>query len=230
MTDFDGLDITYKWSARRRSIGLTITAEGRLVVAAPRGTSAAAISRALAAHRAWIERKTAERRQAWDKLAGNQVFFQGRPFRLKIEPGTETTLELRASELRLRLAGGNSDPWPALLAWYRREAESAIGARVKFFAARMGLRFSQIELCDWKRRWGECHPHNGLLRFNWRLIMLPPEILDYVVVHELAHLQVPGHPSRFWRRVEKVLPDWAGRRQWLNRDGTPFLLWRLGMK
>jgi hypothetical protein len=89
----------------------------------------------------------------------------------------------------------------------------------------MGLEARTPELRDWKRRWGECQV-DGKLRFNWRLILLPPEIIDYVVAHELAHLQVPGHNPRFWREVEAVMPDWAPRRRWLNRYGAPFLLWR----
>ncbi len=82
-----------------------------------------------------------------------------------------------------------------------------------------------MELKEWKRRWGECHP-DGALKFNWRLIMLPAEIIDYVVVHELAHLKVPDHSPRFWSVVAKVLPDYDSRRAWMNRSGTPFLLWR----
>ena len=82
-----------------------------------------------------------------------------------------------------------------------------------------------MELKDWKRRWGECHP-DGTLKFNWRLIMLPPEVIDYVVVHELAHLKVPGHNPRFWGQVATLLPDYASRRRWLNRAGAPFLRWQ----
>ena len=67
------------------------------------------------------------------------------------------------------------------------------------FAAFMGLTPGPVELKEWKRRWGECHP-DGTLKFNWRLIMCPPEVIDYVVVHELAHLKVPGHNPRFWGR------------------------------
>ena len=82
-----------------------------------------------------------------------------------------------------------------------------------------------MELKGWKRRWGECHP-DGTLKFNWRLILCPPVVIDYVVVHELAHLKVAGHNPRFWGQVAKVLPDYAARRRWLNREGAPFLLWR----
>jgi predicted metal-dependent hydrolase len=99
-----------------------------------------------------------------------------------------------------------------------------VAARVGLFAQAMGLKAGPIQVRDWKGRWGECHLEKGL-RFNWRLILLPPEVLDYVVVHELAHLKVPGHPREFWHQVAKVLPDWALRRRWLNREGAPFLVW-----
>jgi predicted metal-dependent hydrolase len=89
----------------------------------------------------------------------------------------------------------------------------------------MELAVPPLEVRDWRRRWGECHP-DRTLRFNWRLVLLPPEILDYVVVHELAHLIVPGHPPPFWQEVGKYLPDYAPRRRWLKQYGGPFLLWR----
>ena len=73
---------------------------------------------------------------------------------------------------------------------------------------------------------GRMPPGPAHLRFNWRLIMLPPEIIDYVVVHELAHLLAPGHNPRFWGVVAAILPDYQARRRWLNRYGSPFLLWQ----
>ncbi len=84
----------------------------------------------------------------------------------------------------------------------------------------MGLAVPSLELRNWRRRWGECHLQ-GHLRFNWRLVLLSPDILDYLVVHELAHFIVPGHPPRFWREVEKYLGDFAARRRWLRVYGPP---------
>jgi len=89
----------------------------------------------------------------------------------------------------------------------------------------MGLAPPPLEVRNWRRRWGECHP-DGRLRFNWRLVLLPPESLDYLVVHELAHRLVPGHPPRFWQTVAKYLPDYAARSRWLRLYGAPFLLWK----
>ena len=104
--------------------------------------------------------------------------------------------------------GNGAELWSRLVAWYAERAFGLLQDRVRHFAAAMGLTPGPVELKEWKRRWGECHP-DGTLKFNWRLIMCPPEVIDYVVVHELAHLKVPGHNPRFWGVVEKVLPDYA---------------------
>ncbi len=78
---------------------------------------------------------------------------------------------------------------------------------------------------DQRSRWGSAS-RRGCVSFSWRLIHAPPEVLDYVVVHELAHLLAPGHNPRFWRVVAAILPDHKARRRWLNQYGTPFLLWQ----
>jgi predicted metal-dependent hydrolase len=80
-----------------------------------------------------------------------------------------------------------------------------------------------IRLSNAKTRWGTCHP-DGRVHLNWRLIQMPPALIDYVVVHELAHLHEPNHSQRFWRRVAAVLPDYAQRRLALRRDGHRYLL------
>jgi predicted metal-dependent hydrolase len=221
---FDDLDIEYRLSPRRKSIGLMVTNEGRVVVSLPRGTSKESLAQALTKHRAWIEAKVAERQAAWSRLKEGEAYFLGQPFRLTVLRGATETVTLNGQEIRVPLPEG-ADLWPRLVAWYVKRAFTRLQARVAHFAASMGLSPGPVALKEWKRRWGECHP-DGTLKFNWRLIMCPPEVIDYVVVHELAHLKVPGHNPRFWGQVAKVLPDYAPRRRWLNRTGAPFLLWR----
>lgn len=223
MTNLEDLDIEYKYSSRRRSIGLLVTAEGKLVVAAPWGTPAAEIARAVARHRDWLERKVAERQEAWARLKEGTAYFLGRPYRLTASKnGLEVTL--KGKEMQVRQESGAS-LWPTLRAWLARQADAYINARLAFFAPQLRVKVRPGEMREWRRRWGECHP-DGHLRFNWRLIMLPPEIIDYVVVHELAHLLAPGHNPRFWGVVAAILPDHKARRQWLNRYGTPYLVWQ----
>ena len=202
---------------------MMVTAQGKLVVTSPRGTPPAQISQALARHHNWIVQKAAERREAWSRLREGMVYYLGRPYPLAAagrqrQPGAPPGEEIR--ELPDLPAGGG----PALRDWLNRRAAADIQGRLARYAPALGVKARPLELAQWKRRWGECHP-DGRLRFNWRLIMLPPEIIDYVVVHELAHLRVPGHNPRFWGQVAAILPDYRERRQWLNRYGAPFLGW-----
>jgi len=212
-------------SPRRRSVGLTVTDTGELLVHAPKNLSLKEIQGIIARHLAWIEKKQAERQAAWARLALGKVYFRGQPLALEPANHGPAGVRLTAGAVHLNLTPTVRDPWPLLLDWYHRQAAALLTARVQLFAARMGLKPPPLTLRDWRRRWGECHPE-GHLRFNWRLVLLPPEILDYLVVHELAHLIVPGHPRRFWQEVGKYLADYAQRRRWLKLYGSPFLTWK----
>lgn len=107
---------------------------------------------------------------------------------------------------------------PALEAGYRKQAAEALRRRTAYFAARMGVTYGRITIRAQKTRWGSCSSR-GNLNFNWKLIKMPAEILDYVVVHELAHRKYMDHSPRFWAEVEQVLPDYRARRQWLKEYG-----------
>jgi predicted metal-dependent hydrolase len=221
---FEDLDIEYRLSRRRKSIGLMVTAEGKVVVTLPRGTTQESLAQALTKHRAWIEAKVAERQAAWGRLKEGEAYFLGQPFRLSAVRGAQGAVSLNGNEIRVPLHD-HADLWFRLQLWYREQALRLLQERVSHFGAHMGLEPGPVALKEWKRRWGECHP-DGTLKFNWRLVLCPPAVIDYVVVHELAHLKVAGHNPRFWGQVAKVLPDYAARRRWLNRAGAPFLLWR----
>jgi predicted metal-dependent hydrolase len=223
MINLEDLEIEYRFSPRRKSIGLMVTAEGKLVITAPQGTPGSKISQAIAHHRGWIEQKASERQAAWARLEEGTVFFLGRPYRLSPAQNGRDPVVLKDGEIRVR-PGANGSLWPPLRTLLIRRAEALINERLAHYAPPMGLKTRPGEMREWRRRWGECHP-DGHLRFNWRLIMLPPSIIDYVVVHELAHLLAPGHNPRFWGVVAAILPDYKARRQWLNQYGSPFLLW-----
>jgi predicted metal-dependent hydrolase len=220
-----GLPFHLKVSLRRRSVGLTVTDTGELLVHAPKSLSLAAIREVIDRNLAWIEKKQAERREAMARLETGKVYYRGQALTLERLNSGPAGVRLTEGVLVLSLEKVSTDPWPRLLDWYHGEAEILLTSRVRHFAPRMGLAPPPLELRNWRRRWGECHL-DGRLRFNWRLVLLPPESLDYLVVHELAHLLVPGHPPRFWEAVGKYLPDFAARRRWLRVYGTPFLTWK----
>ncbi len=101
---------------------------------------------------------------------------------------------------------------------HRTAAGRVLRERAEYFARQMGVSFERISIRDQKTRWGSCSTR-GNLNFNWRLILAPLEILDYVVVHELAHRKEMNHSERFWRLVAQVLPDYQERKQWLKENG-----------
>ncbi len=104
-----------------------------------------------------------------------------------------------------------------LEAWFRRQARRAVTERVALRAAEMRIDFSAIAIRDQGTRWGSAS-RRGTLSFNWRLVMAPPDILDYVVVHELAHVRVAGHSATFWRLVDRHCPDSRAARRWLREQ------------
>ena len=107
---------------------------------------------------------------------------------------------------------------PALEQAYRRQAKARLEERAAYFASRMGVSYQKISVRAAKTRWGSCSA-KGNLNFHWKLILMPPQVLDYVVVHELAHRKEMNHSPAFWAEVEKILPDYRERRKWLKTYG-----------
>ena len=113
------------------------------------------------------------------------------------------------------LAVGGADPAGAISRWYRREARWLLEEAVAREAARLGLSYARIAVRDQRTRWGSCSTR-GTLSFNWRLVLAPPEILDYVVVHELLHLREPNHSPAFWGLLDQHRPGWRAQAEWLR--------------
>lgn len=107
---------------------------------------------------------------------------------------------------------------------YRKLAGQVLARKVEYYARQMQVTFGRITVRDQKTRWGSCSA-KGNLNFNWRLVLAPEEVLDYVVVHELAHRKEMNHSQRFWSQVENVMPDYRSRRLWLKENGD-FLMSR----
>lgn len=108
--------------------------------------------------------------------------------------------------------------------WFKSRAQSVIEERVAFHAERMGEALPQVRIRSPKRLWGSCHPIKRVVHFNWKLVMAPLEVLDYVVIHELSHLKVADHSKRYWSIVEKFSPDHGAHKQWLRLNMFRFEL------
>ena len=140
--------------------------------------------------------------------------YLGETLRLVPEPG-RARVHRRGDEL-LVPAG---DPREALERWYRRQARAEIAPRLDAATARAGTTYTGLTIRAQKTRWASCSS-TGAMSFNWRLLLAPPEILDYVVEHEVAHIEVMDHSPRFWRLLASRSPGWRAHSAWLRRYGS----------
>ncbi|MGH2713885.1 MAG: M48 family metallopeptidase, partial [Thermoleophilaceae bacterium] len=131
----------------------------------------------------------------------------------------------RGDELRAALPAGAEQLLPAdgalrgaLERWYRRRARIEVAPRLDAACARAGTSYTRLQIRGQRTRWASCSS-TGAMSFNWRLLLAPPEILEYVVEHEVAHLELLDHSPRFWRLLASRRPDWREREAWLRRHG-----------
>ena len=178
---------------------------------------------------AWIARHVARAAMERARLEARPPLGEGRGLdlvgvahELEIQLGTDRRRsrveheDVPAPVVRVRLAPSDPRPVAVLLeAWLRAEARTTIARRVAARAPQLGVAPVGVTIRDQRTRWGSAS-RAGRLSFSWRLILAPPAVLDYVVVHELAHLAVFGHSPRFWALVRSVVPEADRARRWLR--------------
>jgi predicted metal-dependent hydrolase len=220
---------------RRRTISLSLDDDGTVRVAAPLRATQADIDAVLRSREAWLrthlERHAARLPARYDD--GGAIVFRGEAVTIRVfasdAPRSKPRVMLRpaASELDVTLPAPNGAvPAPAhvhaaILRWCVDEAASVIPRSVARWQSAMAVVPRGVLIRNQKRRWGSCAP-DGTLRFNWRLILARPEILEYVVVHELAHLRHRNHSPAFWAEVGRYMPDVRELRREL-REAAPSL-------
>ena len=214
---------------RRKTVQITVDGGG-VQVAAPVSTPADELRRIVRKRAAWIMRRsTAETLAAAPKrfVSGETLPYLGRNVRLLVEHADVRSVSVRFDHWRFRVTvpTGASDSdrtrsaQRALVAWYRRRAADRLPTSVERWWPRLGHGdWPRVLIRDQRRRWGSCAP-DGTLRFNWRAMMLEPALVEYIVVHELAHLSIKNHGPDFWGLVVRAMPDAQQRRQRLREAG-----------
>jgi predicted metal-dependent hydrolase len=199
---------------------VTVDVHDGVEVVLPRRAREREAAAAVAQLRPWIERRLAESAALRARIAarGATVPYLGRALALRVEPGR--TRVHRAGDALLVPDG---DPRPALERWYRRAARDEVASRVASGAAVLDVEPGAISIRSQRTRWGSASS-SGALSFNWRLLLAPEEVLDYVVWHELCHLRVMNHSPRFWKLVEQGMPGYRGPRRWLADNGATLVL------
>jgi predicted metal-dependent hydrolase len=213
---------TLKRSAKRRRIVLTVDERG-LVVHVPWRTSEREVAEVIAQAQSWILRKLATwednkpRDRSWTH--GELLDFLGRQLTLTLieRDGTTLTRLQDAGILEVALPAPHAPERvrDAVVRWYRRHAIVHFADRVQHFCARMQIAPPKVFLSSARTRWGSCNAEREI-RLNWRLMQAARHVIDYVVAHEVAHLQVLSHSSRFWRVVQRLYPDYEGAKAELS--------------
>jgi hypothetical protein len=179
-------------------------------------------------HAQWVLRWTARFERQWGGLPkrwpyGPSVLYRGLPHDVRLARAKPARVEITdPRHIIVSTPSSGVDSARRVLArWLQQQAERAFAERTRAISEMMGLVPGRIYVRRLRRRWGSCWP-GGNLSFNTYLVMAPPEILDYVVVHELAHLRHPNHSDRFWALVAMHHPAYLARRAWL-RANSPLL-------
>ena len=186
---------TLKWSDRR-SYGISIEATGEVMLHLPLSGSVRDAARMAEEKRGWIIEKVLMQRQRMEEAQKKEAQRDK-----CYTPEQRSALEKR----------------------YREAAKEYFPKRAAYYAYLLGVSYDRIRIAGQKTRWGSCSS-NKTLSFNWKLMLAPPGVLDYVVVHELCHLKHMDHSREFWAAVESVMPDYRERRRWLKEHGNELVL------
>lgn len=218
----DDLPYRIRRSDRASRVRVSVDARGDVEVVLPRRSPASAAPAAVAELRPWIERRLREASAVRAALAarGSTLPYLGTPLTLKAEPA-RTRVHRTGDVL---LVPGDAERAPAAIErWYRRAAAKEIAPRLDAAAQALGTSYTKLAIRGQRTRWGSCSS-SGAMSFNWRLLLAPEPVLDYVVWHEACHLRVMDHSQNFWALVRRHCPDYEEHRRWLKLQGSTLVL------
>jgi predicted metal-dependent hydrolase len=216
--------LTLRRSARARRISLRVSGlDGRVTLTLPRGVAedeALAFARDKAG---WLRRQLGKRPEEVAVAAGADIPVEGRM--LALVPGRGRAI--RQAGDTLLVPGPEETVAARLRAWLKTRARERLAAASDRHAATLGRPYARLTLRDTRSRWGSCSAAGGLM-YSWRLVMAPPEVLDYVAAHEVAHLAEMNHSPAFWAIVARLCPGYAAPRRWLRENGAALHRYRFG--
>jgi len=211
--------------SKRRTLALEISQDASLVVRAPIRASIDYIKKIIQQKELWILKKQRAARSKCEIFIpkefvdGEGFLYLGNTYKLAIEQGRRPSLTLDKEFIISKRY--LSEAKKIFITWYRNQAKINIHERLEWYSKFSGIKHIKFNITGAKKRWGSCSG-KGNLNFSWRLIMAPLKVIDYVVVHELAHVIVKNHSKAFWTKVASIMPDYKSHKDWLRHNG--FLL------
>lgn len=213
----------HRTSTRSRSVRLKVTSDGQVIVTSPPRTPLRIIEAFVTQHRSWIEAALAKSEQHPAPIQTEKALLFGEWYEIVVnrQLDAEVGVSLQGKQLVVvpaNLAASQATITNTIERFLKTTAEKYIVPRTHQWATVMDISFAAISLREQKTRWGSCSSR-GNLQFNWRLVHYKPEVIDYVIIHELAHRRQMNHSRAFWDVVRQFDPEYQLHRGWLKRHG-----------
>jgi len=225
----DDLRFEVRRSARRTSVQITVDRGGELLLSAPESCSTRVMESFVREKRFWIYTKLAEK-DALGPAVGKKQFvsgegfpYLGRSHRLQLVDAQDVPVKLERGRFKM-LRSAADQGGAHMVRWYCERGQPWLEKRVDRFQGRVGVEPTSVTVQDLGYHWGSCGK-GGRLFFHWRTILLPPPVIEYVVVHELVHLVEGHHTPAFWAQIERAMPDYEQRKCWLAERGKTCTGW-----
>ncbi len=215
---------------RKRSAAIQVSS-GVVSVRVPQSLSDKRIQDLIQKRSVWIKRKIKEQAdrptsKPKEYVSGESFSYLGKTHRLKVVDGAEPSLKMKGGRLVASVpkdAKNRKSLVESLVTdWYQSHADQKLREKVKRFAPIVGVEPRSIAVKAYKARWGSC-TSSGDISFNWKIIEAPHRVVDYVVIHELCHMLEHNHSPKYWKHVERYVPDWQSCRHWLKHNLQPSL-------
>jgi len=229
LTFDNNLSVEVVRTKRRKTASIKVI-DGAVQAIVPDQLSDARVEGLIQKRTPWIRKKLREQSQRVtpkpkEYVNGENFTYLGRNCRLKVSRGTDREVKLKGGYLEVGLPKKpkDGDIRCALVEWYEQHALERLTEKTNRYAGIMGVTPNSISVRDYKARWGSCSS-KGEISYNWRIIIAPHQIVDYVVVHELCHLTHPNHSPAYWKSVKRVVPDYQVCRKWLRGQGETLVI------
>lgn len=206
--------------SNRKTLSISVDSFGRLTVRAPMHCGQERIFAFLREKESWIRKKQAEKSAFAptlppENLDGYTFLVLGKEYKISLVDGSKIGLNTERGILYLPQKNAET----RLIRWLKENAKRILSAVTAQTAARMGTSYRSVSITSARSRWGSC-TYDNAIRYSFRLLFAPKEVVEYVVIHELSHTKHKNHSKAFWREVEKYCPDWKVKRNWLKQHSA----------
>jgi hypothetical protein len=216
---------------RRKTISLQISDKSELIIAAPYFTPIGEIDRFVQEKQNWIHKTIQRNKEEAMKnntrkyITGEIFYYLGESFPLEtfFEKNERKGLVFWGNRFYLNTADAAKTGMSYFVSWYKKKAKQHLRQRVDFFGRELNLKAKSVKITSAEKRWGSCSAEDNL-SFSFRLMMAPPDIINYVIVHELMHIKEKNHSATFWKLIEASMPEYKTHRRWLKDNHHKFIL------